>query len=127
MKRCIDEHPASRVAMLPNNPGLYPIFGGLHNPFPMDWGYYFELVDDAEKKMVEAARKLNERGDYLVIFETAGNQADVIPGKQVPLSVPLTTDIFRYSNSGKEVFDTLKGQRIQCGPFIAIYSPKQQR
>jgi hypothetical protein len=110
MKTCIAEMPASRVAVLPNNAGIYPVLH-LHDPLPLDW-LWIDEIGGSNDKILGAARSLDRQGDYLVLFET--QDASVVPmvGLQ-PGPVPLAPD----------VFNLLHGRQSRCGPFLAVYSP----
>src|SRR5262249_8563878 len=58
---CVREHPASRVAVIPDNPFVYPAMG-LRNPLPIDWLWPAEVVG-SERQLIEGARRLGEAGD----------------------------------------------------------------
>jgi hypothetical protein len=114
MKTCIAEMPARRVALLPNNAGMYPVLH-LHDPLPLDW-LWIDEIGGSNDQILRAARSLDRQGDYLVLFET--QDASVVPmvGLQ-PGPVPLAPD----------VLDVLHGRQTRCGPFIAVYSPAAER
>jgi hypothetical protein len=121
VRGCLQRFPASRVALLPDNPGLYAIFD-LRNPFPVDWSYYYEMVADAKARMIDAAHRLSDRGDYLVLFETIGHDAPDAAAQPPATSAQLGAPVFDYNGPlEKEVMDALHGQHIACGPFVGVY------
>ncbi|NBH11493.1 hypothetical protein [Amycolatopsis sp. SID8362] len=76
IRDCMARYPASRVAFLPDNAFVAPVFG-VRNPFPMEWPLPMELTGDAPQRMVGAAKRLDREGDYLVLFPVRqGDRAD---------------------------------------------------
>jgi hypothetical protein len=110
MKTCIRQMPASQVALLPNNAALYPVLH-LHDPLPLDW-LWIDEIGGSQARILSAARSLDQRGDYLVLFET--QDASVVPTQGLqPGPGALDPDIL----------GVLHGRQTRCGPFIAVYSP----
>jgi hypothetical protein len=117
---CVDRHPARRVAVLPDNPGIYPALG-LRNPFPIDWMYPNE-VEKEERRILEVARALERDGDYLVLFQTFSAyrlfQFDDVG------EVPASSEPYFHKNElGPRILETLKGTRVTCGWFVGFYRP----
>ncbi|WP_143261442.1 hypothetical protein [Allokutzneria sp. NRRL B-24872] len=98
IEECVREHPARRVAVLPDNAFAYPALG-LRNPFPLDWPLPLELVGDARERMLATVPKLNADGDYLVLFQEVGH-----------------TDLEGRISAG------LTGRRITCGQFTGVWA-----
>jgi len=117
---CVRRYPARWVAVLPDNPGLYPALH-LDNPFPLDWMYPLE-VQGSERRIVEAARTLDERGDYLVLFQTV-SAYELAWRKDIAMATPESAPFFR-SPLGAEIRDHLHGQRVACGSFVGAYDPR---
>lgn len=113
---CLRLHPASRVAILPDNPGLYPALD-LRNPFPIDWMLQDEIANE-EKAILATARALDRRGDYLVLFQTRSAFVLWVTPELEPAS-PASRPIFSL---GGQILETLRGERITCGSFIGRYA-----
>jgi hypothetical protein len=121
---CLAQYPAVSVAILPDNPGLYPAMG-LHNPFPIDWFWTNDYVGQRDR-LLEAATDLSRRGDYLVLFQTVSGlfiqefnrlpkathgSAPAMLHKSVIYDAPLAQDLIRV----------LRGKHVVCGSFLGIY------
>lgn len=120
VRDCVEEYPAARVAILPDNAMLSPVFG-LENPFPSDWMLLDELAD-SRPVVIEAARRLDRAGDYLVLFETM--PAHLAGYQDAPAEVPLDSDIYFYFDDlGEQIRDALSGRPVSCGSFVGVYSP----
>ncbi|HVK22967.1 MAG TPA: hypothetical protein VM677_16540 [Actinokineospora sp.] len=120
IKDCLDRHPAGQVAILPDNPFAYPVFG-LRSPFPMDWPLTLELVADARDRMLTAATDLDARGDYLVLFQTV-RAHDLTLGARAPESIAPTTPIAAYGPLEGQINARLTGARITCGSFHGVWA-----
>lgn len=118
---CLEEYPASQVAVLPDNAFAYPAFA-VRSPFPLDWPLPMELVADAPQRMLETVDRLNRDGDYLVLFETR-NWQQLRAAEPVPTSVPVDTGHVSHSGLENQIRDGLTGQRISCGSFVGVYAP----
>jgi hypothetical protein len=122
IRSCVAAHPAGQVAILPDNPFVYPALK-LHNPFPNDWPLPQELVGDGHTRMLAAAKTLDRTGDYLVLFQTVPWYT--IAGAQpIPAHVAPHTPVFGYDDTTAQVLGTLTGQRITCGNFVGVWAPK---
>lgn len=120
MADCIEEYPAASVAVLPDNPGIYPALG-LRQPFPMDWMFENDTAGHNER-IVEAAKELDRTGGYLVLFQTFA----IEPLPALTDLDPVTTDAVPFSYDGSltaGILGELSGQRIACGSFVGVYSP----
>ena len=119
---CIERHPARHVAVLPDNPGLYPVLD-LSNPLPLDWAYPPEYVG-AEETVIAAARETVRRGGYLVMFQTFSafdlrSHADLADaGPETPPFTYGDATLARIA----ELFATASS-RVECGSFVAYYAP----
>lgn len=120
VRSCLASHPARQVAVLPDNAGLYPVFG-LSDPFPIDWMTRMELVGDARARVLSAAAALDRRGHYLVLFETVDARQLAITN--VPAHVgPDTPPVDDAAPLQRQIQATLHGQRIVCGSFVGVWS-----
>ncbi|UMP06358.1 hypothetical protein [Amycolatopsis sp. EV170708-02-1] len=121
IRECLDRYPASKVAVLPDNPFVAPVFG-VRNPFPLDWPLPMELTGDSPERMVEAAERLDREGDYLVLFQTV-KAGSLTAGAPVPDAV--TPDAATVGLSGVEdrIKDELTGARVACGSFAGFWEP----
>jgi hypothetical protein len=122
---CLKQHPASKVAIFPDNSFLYPAFK-VHNPFPMDWPLALELVGDSRQKMLDVIPQLNRDGDYLVLFPTVTAAALRTTG-HTPAEVPVDAPIQAGSGLEAEIKAGLTGQQLTCGSFVAIWQPAGPR
>lgn len=124
ISECISKYPASRTAILPDGPGIYPIFK-LQNPFPNDWFYNLELDPTGkgegmiihERNIREVVSELNQSNSWLVLNQprpfsdyTAKNVYD--SGKN-----------FYYSNIDSIIFSELQGIPVKCGSLTGLYKP----
>jgi hypothetical protein len=120
--RCVQRFPASRVAILPANAGLYGILD-LHNPFSVDWAWTDEMVGNAAARMLADARSLSLEGDYLVLFDTAPPELLAYSGPLRSVSDFNAPVYFYYDNAllGEEIRNALTGVRITCGDLVGVY------
>jgi hypothetical protein len=114
---CVADHPARWVAVLPDNPALYPVFGW-ENPLPIDFLYPPDY-QGSEGRITAAAQRLDRSGDYLVLFQTvrvdalARDAAEVAgtfaydPGLQDEVAAALTT-----------------GRPVDCGVAVGLWAPE---
>jgi hypothetical protein len=114
---CVHDHPADEVAVLPDNPAIYPYLE-LSNPFPADWIIPLDIIG-SEGRFVEAAAALDDRGGYLVLFQPV--QASLL-GKLENLD-PSPDGPFRDRQLGEAIRNELTGQSIRCGPFDGVWAP----
>jgi hypothetical protein len=122
---CLEHYPARRVAVLPDNPGLYVALD-LHNPLPIDWLFAQDYTGQGAK-ILGAARRLQAEGDYLVLLQTVSGLA-LAGQKSLPdatrSSSPVLLDAGPYNpDVGRALIETLKGRHIVCGSFLGIWSP----
>ncbi|MET7997973.1 hypothetical protein ABZU76_44525 [Amycolatopsis sp. NPDC005232] len=116
IRDCLQRYPASRVAVLPDNPFAYPAFG-LRNPFPLEWPLPLEIVGDAPQRMLATAADLDREGDYLVLFETVPNKT-LAQGGPVPAHVAVDAPIVDYLGLENALRARLTGQPVACGSFV---------
>ena len=114
---CVRDHPADQVAVLPDNPAIYPYLE-LSNPFPADWVIPLDIIG-SEGRFIDAAAALDDRGGYLVLFQPV--QASLL-GKLESLERD-PDGPFRDPALGKSIRNELTGQRITCGPFDGVWAP----
>jgi hypothetical protein len=96
---CRARYPSRSTAVLPGPAIVYPIMN-LDNPFAVDWVYPLELHGSTDR-LVQEARRLDQRGDYLVLVSPTVGEAQ-------PLVDRLVAE--------------LHGARDQCGSFVAIHA-----
>jgi hypothetical protein len=123
VQACLNEYPASRVAILPDNAMLSPVLD-LENPLPSDWLFLDEQADSGGV-VVDAARRLDREGDYLVLFETV--PAHAVAYEPVPARVPVDADFYFYGDLGGKIRDALTGTPVSCGSFVGVHSPPPER
>ncbi len=119
---CVQRHPADEVAVLPDNPFVYPVLG-LHNPFPIDWPLQMELVADTRERMRKTAERLNAQGDYLVLFQTVSD-GQLAAGAPVPSTVPATSTVVDPAGIADTIRGRLQGRPITCGSFVGVWAPR---
>ena len=114
---CIAAHPAEQVAVLPDNPVIYPALE-LSNPFPMDWILPLDIIN-SEYRLIEAAAALNDRGGYLVLFQPVGAhrlaRMDVLERS--------SSGPFRDPALGALIRAELTGTTVKCGQFDGVWAP----
>jgi len=123
IRDCIAQYPASKIAVLPDNPFVYPVFK-VRNPFPMDWPLPMEMTGDAAARMVDTARRLETEGNYLVLFQSVRAE-DLYVGGPVPEHVAPDAKTVGKSAIEPAIREELKGQRISCGSFAGIWAPRR--
>ena len=120
MLSCLRRFPAGRVAVVPDNPFLYPALG-MANPLPIDWLWPAELRG-SEERLLEAARRLDREGDYLLLVQTVGGY-DV--AFRDPPGEPLApADLGESDATVRAVTGVLRGARTPCEAFVAIHAPR---
>lgn len=124
---CIRRYAAASVAVLPDNQILYLALG-IHNPFPIDWMTPSDY-EGSEQRLIDAARALDARGGYLVLFQTI----DATQLQNVSLSGYETRARLAAADPEEplpyapgvlqRVRDALHGRLVACGTFIGVYAP----
>ncbi len=117
MVACVEAYPASEVAILPDNPIMYPILG-LANPFPVVWIIPLEIVG-SEERLVDAARELDARGDYLALFQSVEARRLAV----VDSLDRTDRNAFRDQALGNRIRESFNGTEITCGSFDGFWSP----
>jgi hypothetical protein len=116
IKRCVADHPAERVAVLPDNPVVYPLLD-LDDPFPQIWVLRLESYGKVPDQLVAAARRLREQGGYLVLFQTFDARRSWLDPPAVPperLFVP---------GLQHRISEQLEGEPVRCGSLVGVYRP----
>lgn len=119
---CVDRHPAARVAVLPDNAGLYPVLG-LRSPFPIDWLFPQDLPPDAEARFLAAARRAGQRRDgVLVLYQTQPlDRLHEFPDRAVS---PQPGGPYDHTLGwSSDVLAAIGGRTVACGPFIGRWLP----
>ena len=123
-RKCIEEHPAKWVAVIPEDALAAPAFD-VRNPFPMDWLWPDEYSGPGSReRLLKAAEKLGREGDYLVLVQKA-TFGDIYGEGPLPMAAPGEPPrAFPFDPQlGASLLEPLKGQAITCGPFSGIYDP----
>jgi hypothetical protein len=118
VQECLDSYPASHTALLPDNPGLYPLLG-LRNPFHVDWWLPAERTTDHSARTARAVSRLNEDGDWLVLFQSF--DASKLSMMR-PNAVGLSGSPYAHAEDDRGVLRDLEGEAVTCGPFTGEYS-----
>ena len=118
LRSCLHRYPASRVAVLPDNPGLYPLLG-LRNPFDMDWWLPQERTEDQAARIDATVAELNREDDWLVLFQSYPLMF-TLPSLTVD-QVNSPGSPFAYEPSDTRILDDLTGTPVQCGSLTGKY------
>jgi hypothetical protein len=117
---CLRDHPASRLAVVPDAPGL-PALLDRTDPLPVDWWYPLELPIDMSGVWSSVAR-VDSDGDYLVMFQTV--RADGLPLLSGLPEATATSALADYpGGSITRLRAELTGEQFLCGSFVAVYHP----
>ena len=119
IKECVRDHPADHVAVLPDNPVIYPLLD-LQDPFPQIWVLPAETYGNVPQQLVDAARRLNEQGSFLVLFQTYSAFDIETAGPVVPPE-ELFIPGLQHALVGQ-----LRGEVVVCGSLIGVYRPSTQ-
>jgi hypothetical protein len=120
IRQCTERYPATWVAVLPDNGFIYPALS-LRNPFPLDWLFTDELVGDAQDRVLEEAGRLNNQGDFLVLFQTV--PASSLQSAPLPPDAAVDAPNWGYTGLESGLRQQLDGQDIACGSFVGVWSP----
>ncbi|MDJ0359730.1 hypothetical protein [Rhodococcus sp. H29-C3] len=124
IRQCIEAYPAEDVAILPDNAFVYPALH-LHNPFPLDWMLPIELIGDSRERIRAEADRMQENGQYLVLFATVGPE-QLASASEVPAVVAPTAPIVDPSGVLSDIRSRLKGRAVSCGSFVGVWAPKAE-
>ena len=122
MRDCVEAHPAGSVAVLPDNPAVYPAFGW-RNPLPLDFLFPPEY-EGARDEVLQSSRVLAERGDYLVLFQRV--RADTLLDPGIDLTGAGGPHTYDPALTAK-MRDVLasNGDPIACGAFDGYHAPSR--
>jgi hypothetical protein len=116
---CLAQYPAETLVVLPDGPGLYPLFNN-ENPFDSDWWFGNERVSDKEQRDLATVQELNDRDDWLVLVQSYF----VFDLTKIPVEyVRLKGDMFFHDSADSKVFDSLEGDLVACNSFTGKYKP----
>jgi hypothetical protein len=114
--RCLKLHKARWKAVLPEGALADALFN-LRNPVPIDWfwppSYNYR---DGPQRLIDAAAKIDARGNYLLLFQTNRIPLPNIPGK-------VQSFVYDPGLGNAIVSKFVHARRTQCGEFIAFYAP----
>jgi hypothetical protein len=117
VRACVKKFPASRTAVLPDGPGLYPLLR-LRNPFHSDWWSLPERNADHDKRVAEVVSRLNREGDWLVLFQSydladlSGLALDRVDAPGPP---------FAHAPEDLRLLTDLVGVEVHCGSLTGKY------
>jgi hypothetical protein len=114
---CTSRFPAARVAVLPDNPGLYPLLG-LRNPFDRDWFLVEETTLDTQSRIKKDIFELNQSTDWLVLIQSY-SAADI--KTLSPTEVNVNGLPFYYQESDRKLINELQGSDVLCESFSGRY------
>jgi hypothetical protein len=119
MVTCVQNHPASSVALLPDNSALYPVLG-LHDPVASPW---LVAVSGDPQKVNQSLDNIRNLSSYLVVFQLV-SAADLSNMTSLPVA-SWKDEIYDPSEYPplRPLLDSLPGDRILCGSLIAIWKP----
>jgi len=117
--RCSRNYPAQRMAVIPDNPGLYPLLG-LKNPFPVDWWLREEQPADHSERVRQVVEGLNIERGYLVLFQTFSAQYLSDMSKS---EIQNPDKIFVYNEADSLILSSLEGSKVACASFVGKYEP----
>jgi hypothetical protein len=116
---CLSQYPAETIVVLPDGPGLYPLFSNV-NPFDSDWWLGAERAPDKERRDLVTVQELNDRDDWLVLVQSYF----VFDLVKIPSEyVRLKRDMFFHDSRDTKVFDSLEGDLVACNSFTGKYKP----
>jgi hypothetical protein len=114
---CVVRFPAKWTAVVPEGALTYPVLD-LRNPFPIDWFW----ADDyrgggGRERLIDAAFTIDQRGNYLVLFQTG--VLGLGPGHTGQVAA-----FFSDQQLAGELESRLRhARRANCGFFVAFYDP----
>lgn len=119
MKACVEQHPAGKVSILPDNAAAYVAFGW-DNPLPVDFLYPPEYVG-ARELVVSRAERLAREGDFLVLFQLVradalgDSAASIGDGVVHSYDATLTATLMETLAPAASIVD--------CPPFRGYHAP----
>jgi hypothetical protein len=118
---CVKKYPANRLSVLPDTPTQHVVYDRAA-ALPVTLGQPTEYRG-SETQILDAARKLDAEGDYLVLFQSTWDGLGFYKGLPNPTS--LGTPVWDYGDP--DFYNALQldltGQRYVCGSLIAVYKP----
>ena len=125
VKGCVDRYPARWTAVIPED-AVSRLAFDLESPFPLDWLWPPEYRGDGRQRLVDAARALDRRDDWLVLFQTvpAGTIQGAVP-PDLPQAKPgQEPPPFPFDPSlARQIRRPLHGERVACGSLVGVYRP----
>lgn len=118
---CLKRYPSKKVALIPDNAGLYPLLG-LRNPFSIDWFLQEEVTKDRQTKFTEDIESLNNSQDWLVLMQSYPTVAlRTLSKSQVYQRGPR----FSWVPDDKGLLKRLNGENVVCNSFIGKYKTRE--
>lgn len=123
LRRCLEAYPASQVAVLPDNPGLYPLLG-LINPFSSDWWLPPERTIDHNTKVDATVQTLNAEESWLVLFQSyEAYGIRNLTQEQVLAPGPP----YAHRQEDLDLLNRLMGEKVTCDSFTGQFKPSSNR
>ena len=118
VRSCLRKYPASKVAILPDGAGLYPLLG-MTNPFHSDWWLIQEQSADHLERVESQIQELNADRDWLVLFQSYS----LFDLRNLSVSeVTETGQPFSYIPADTRILGSLDGIEVECGSLTGEYS-----
>lgn len=114
VRACVGDHPPSQVAILYDNPGLYPLLR-FHNPFSTDWWLPAELSRDHVDRTQAAIDELSRGGDWLVLIGSI-NPAHLRTMKSAEITDQTPVTPHELDPGG--ILERLAGTEVTCRSFV---------
>lgn len=118
--QCLATAGAPRGAIMPDGPGLYPLFR-LRPVFDVDWWIPAELPADVAERNARAIAALGDSAGWIVLRQgfdlrelSSLEPAEVTAPGPSPLAVP---------GFSEEEFSQLRGEPVSCGALTGVYRP----
>ncbi len=122
LRDCLIRHPATKVAVLPDGAGLYPLLG-VRNPFDSDWWLPGERTNDHEQRVSATVAQLNASDDWLVLFQSF--DLSDLPGLSAAQATAPGAP-FSFVPEDAEILERLEGRPVECGSLSGVYRPRGQ-
>lgn len=123
LMRCLQKYPAAKVAIFPDNPGLYPLLS-IENPFSSDWRLKQEITKDFAARTSEDIKMLNSIDGWLVLFQSYS--ATEISQKTFEDLIK-SGEIYAHIEADKAILSRLSGVPVTCDSFSGEYKATKHR
>ena len=115
--RCLQQHPADQLAIVPDG-AVVPLLFHRPNPLPVAWWFPPEVVVPRAELLASVETSLAS-GSHLVLFQTFPMQSLAGLG---PLPAATPDLLFEYPGGyARDLFERVPGVVVQCGPYLGRY------